>query len=122
MKLKFEKCFSKILNIFLVFVKNVNTTPMEYTVKNVLVVSFKILHFQTKMENQISTILIFVNVSFIFKREQTYFWSRIYMYVVRMYLCIPQILEIKVSKYPNNLVFSYPKKPTKFFTFFWPIL
>ena len=61
------------------FVKNVNTTPMEYTVKNVLVVSFKIQHFQTKMENQILTILIFVNVSFIFKRGQKYFWSRIYM-------------------------------------------
>ena len=63
MKLKFEKCFSKILNIFLVFVKNVNTTPMEYTAKNVLVVSFKIQHCPMQMENQILTILISVNVS-----------------------------------------------------------
>ena len=73
MKLKFEKCFSKILNIFLVFVKNVNTTPMEYTVKNVLVVSFKIQRFQTKMENQILTILIFVNVRLIFKKGKSIF-------------------------------------------------
>ena len=52
------------MNNFLGFVRNVNITPMEYTVKNVLVDSFRTQHSQTKMENQILTILIFVNVRF----------------------------------------------------------
>ena len=46
--------------------KNVSTILTEYTVKNVLVDSSRTQHSQTKMENQILTILIFVNVSFIF--------------------------------------------------------
>ena len=50
-------------NNFLGFVKNVSTILTEYTVKNVLVDSFRTQHSQTKMENQILTILIFVNVS-----------------------------------------------------------